>query len=157
MAGLVVVAEKVKDPGSRKGLGFGDPLPYPGNLAATMVGDITPPIDREEEHMVKSFMRDGMLKQLDTLRPAAAGADHLERLARFLDDVPAAWESATSEQRNKLARCLFDEVWLEDKTVVAVKPRPVLGPFFRLNYEEFVNRNIEGDVPRSLELAVTYW
>jgi len=30
------------------------------SLAATMVCDITPPIDREEEHMVKSFMRGGV-------------------------------------------------------------------------------------------------
>ena len=30
------------------------------SLAATMVADITPPIDREYEHMVKSFMRGGV-------------------------------------------------------------------------------------------------
>jgi 2-methylcitrate dehydratase PrpD len=30
------------------------------SLAATMVCDITPPIDREDEHMVKSFMRGGV-------------------------------------------------------------------------------------------------
>ncbi len=71
-------------------------------------------------------------------------ADVLAKLAEFLADVPAAWKAATQEQRNKLARNLFDEVWLRDKTVVAVKPRPELDPFFRLNYEEARNGNIEG-------------
>ena len=96
--------------------------------------------------------RDGLLKRLDGLRPAAAGADHLERLARFLDDIPAAWKSGTSEQRNKLARALFDQVWLKDKVVVAVRPRPELEPFFRLNYEEFVNQNIEGSGSRRVDI-----
>jgi hypothetical protein len=36
-------------------------------------------------------------------------------------------------------------VWLEDRAVIAVKPRPELEPFFRLNYEEFVARNIEDE------------
>ena len=74
--------------------------------------------------------RDEILKQLQALTPQPNGAEHLERLARFLADVPAAWEVATQEQRNKLARCLFDEVWLQDKQVVGIKPRPELEPFF---------------------------
>jgi hypothetical protein len=44
-----------------------------------------------------------------------------------------AWDSAIEEQRNKLARCLFDEIWPKDKAVVAVKPRVEFEPFFRLN------------------------
>jgi len=35
----------------------------------------------------------------------------------------------------RLARCLFQEVWIKDKEVVAVKPHPELKPFFDLNYE----------------------
>jgi hypothetical protein len=57
--------------------------------------------------------------------------------------VPAAWAAATQSQRNKLARALFDQVWLEDKTVIAVKPRTELGPFFRLTYEDFGQKNVE--------------
>ena len=67
-------------------------------------------------------------------------------------NVPVAWEEATQEQRNKLALCLFDEVWVKDKIVVAVKPRAELEPFFRLNYEEFRSRNIEGEIPRCPDL-----
>ena len=87
--------------------------------------------------------------------------EHLERMARFLADVPAAWAAATPEQRNKLARCLFDQVWLKDKEVMAVKPVPELEPFFRLNYEEFLTQNIEDRSSTRVELhlkrELTVW
>ena len=57
-------------------------------------------------------------------------------LARHPDSVGANTVQHPLEQRNKLARCLFEEVWLEDKTVVAVKPKPEPDPFFRLNYQK---------------------
>lgn len=60
-----------------------------------------------------------------------------------MKDVAWAWDAADQGQRNKLARCLFEEVWLKDKQVVAVKPRSEFEPFFRLNYGEFVKENIE--------------
>ena len=96
--------------------------------------------------------RDDIVRQLDLLIPNPAGPEHLEGLARFLADVPSAWSAARQEQRNRLARCLFDQVWVEDKAVVAVKPRPELEPFFRLNYEDFVSENIEGERSRKVEL-----
>ncbi len=55
-------------------------------------------------------------------------------------DVADAWKEATQEQRNKLARTLFQEIWVKDKQVVVVKPQPELAPFFKLNYGEFVNK-----------------
>ena len=98
--------------------------------------------------------RDDILKQLRALTPRSDGAEHLERLAQFLADLTPAWNAATSEQRNKLARCLFDEVWVSDKVVVGVKPRGELEPFFRLNYEVVVCENIEGEIPRRVELPL---
>jgi len=83
-------------------------------------------------------------------------AEHLERMARFLADVPAAWAAATPEQRNKLARCLFDQVWVKDTQVVAVKPLPELEPFFRLNYEEFYKKNIEDEGSTRVELHLEH-
>ncbi len=80
--------------------------------------------------------RDDIRKQLDALSPVPSGSDSLPRLAHFLADVSSAWESATAEQQNKLARALFEEIWIKDKEVVFVKPRPELDPFFRINYEE---------------------
>ena len=55
-----------------------------------------------------------------------SGSDSLPRLVQFLADVSSAWESATAEQQNKLARALFEEIWIKDKEVVFVKPRPEL-------------------------------
>jgi site-specific DNA recombinase len=87
--------------------------------------------------------RDKILDQLRTLVVPKQPAEHLEKMVKFLADVPAAWAEATPEQRSKLAQCLFEQVWLKDKEVVAVKPLPELEPFFRLNYEEFSVKNIE--------------
>jgi hypothetical protein len=52
------------------------------------------------------------------------------RLATFLADVSLAWSAATSEERNLLARQLLSEVAIENKSAVAVKPRPDLLPYF---------------------------
>ena len=90
--------------------------------------------------------RDAILTQMESLKPRVREPRHLDRLAEFLADIPAAWETATHEQRNKLAKALFDQVWLQDKAVVAVKPRLELEPFFALNYEEFLSehQSVEG-------------
>ena len=64
------------------------------------------------------------------------GVRSLERLAHFLANVANAWREANQEQRNKLARILFEEIKLDSGgRVVAVKPRPELEPFFKLSYE----------------------
>ena len=65
--------------------------------------------------------------------PDGGGAndkDAGKRLAGFLADVAAAWTVATPEERNRLARQLFGEAIVENRTLVAVKPRPDLRPFF---------------------------
>ena len=94
-----------------------------------------------------------IVRQLEALAPKLAETDHLDRLDQSLADVPAGWDAGTQEQRNKLARALVDEVWVKDNTVVGVKPRPELEPFFRLNYEEFVKENIERSGSSSQRLS----
>ncbi len=64
----------------------------------------------------------------------------LERVAKFLENVAKAWEEVNQEQRNKLARQLFDEIWVKDKQAIAVKPRLELKPFFQLSYEEWLKK-----------------
>jgi hypothetical protein len=51
-------------------------------------------------------------------------------LAGFLANVPAAWAAATPDERNQLARQLFGQVVIANRTAVAVVPRPDLRPFF---------------------------
>jgi DNA invertase Pin-like site-specific DNA recombinase len=90
-------------------------------------------IGREEYHSEK----DEIEGQLAKLTPFKTSAEPLKRLAEFLASVTIAWDKADNEQRNKLARCLFQEVWVKDREVVAVKPQPEFEPFFKLNWEEF--------------------
>jgi hypothetical protein len=52
--------------------------------------------------------------------------------AALLRDLPAAWDKATAEQRNDLARLVFQSVEIRDDRVVAVLPTPEFAPFFNL-------------------------
>ena len=74
-------------------------------------------------------------RKLQELTPADVRPQTLERLVSFLKDIAAAWEQATQKQRNKLAGCLLEVVWIKDKKVTAVTPRPEFKPFFDLRYE----------------------
>ena len=54
----------------------------------------------------------------------------------FLTNVARSWKVANREQRNKLAKILFQEVVLDSGgKVVVVKPSTELEPFFKLSYE----------------------
>jgi hypothetical protein len=74
-------------------------------------------------------------QQLQSLAPAKDQARGLERLALFLKDISEAWKQADEQQHNRLAKQLFDIVWIKDKRVLAVTPRPEFKPFFRLSCE----------------------
>ena len=73
--------------------------------------------------------------KLQELTPADVRPQVLERLVSFLKEVAAAWEQAIQEQRNKLADCLFEVVWIKDKKVMVATPRSEFKPFFDLRYE----------------------
>ncbi len=85
----------------------------------------------KEEYLQK---REAIQKELRSLTPPEE-ARNLDKLAEFLVNVAEAWEVADQEQRNKMARCLFEEVWVKDKLVLAVTPRPEFEPSFRLDFE----------------------
>lgn len=90
-------------------------------------------IGREEYHSEKDQI-EGQLAKLISFKTSA---EPLKRLAEFLANVTIAWDKANNKQKNSLTRCLFQEVWVKDKEVVAVKPQPEFEPFFKLNWEEF--------------------
>lgn len=88
---------------------------------------------------LKGAFLDGDLDKREYQTRKAALADHLaalpsgdvgRRLAVYLADTASAWRAATPGERNRLARHLFAEAVVENRTVVAVKPRPDLLPFF---------------------------
>ena len=60
----------------------------------------------------------------------------LEKFAKFLGSLAEAWCEADQSQRNRLARTIFEEVWIKDLEVVAVKPREEFEPFFSLEQLE---------------------
>lgn len=67
--------------------------------------------------------------------PCTVDSKVLDRLAMFLKDITVAWERANQEERNTMASCLFEVVWIKDKRVVAVTPQPDFKPFFDHVYE----------------------
>jgi DNA invertase Pin-like site-specific DNA recombinase len=85
-------------------------------------GDLTREAYRAERERLEA--------ELATLRVATSQAEVLVQAAAFLKDLPAAWEAATSEQRNALARLVFESIEIEDDRVLAVVPQPDFAPFF---------------------------
>jgi site-specific DNA recombinase len=106
-------------------------------------GDIT-----KQQYLAE---RDTILRELAQLSPLEEQDKSLDKLAEFLANVADAWNEATQEQRNKIARCLFQQVWIEGKEIVAVRPQPEMKPFFELNFEamkEKLSRNFGKKRPR---------
>lgn len=108
-------------------------------------GDLT-----QEQYLQE---KENALRELQALTPPEVKSQALDRLAEFLSDVTKAWKEANQEQRNRLGRQLFDEIWLKDKQVIAVKPRPELKPFFQLSYEEW-RKEFESESANPLRVAI---
>lgn len=54
-----------------------------------------------------------------------------ERLTTNVANVAGAWKTETAAERNKLAREMFNGVVIDNRTAVAVMPRPDLHAFSR--------------------------
>ncbi len=77
--------------------------------------------------------RNEVLEQLMALPEEVRDLDVVgRRLATYLADLAQAWGDATSDERNRIARQLFQTVVVINRTAVAVVPRPDLRPFFHL-------------------------
>ena len=79
--------------------------------------------------------RKDIKQQLESIVEPEEDEAVLDRLRAFLTDVGLAWERATQEQRNHLAQQLFETIWVRDRLVVSVRPRPELRAFFHLSEE----------------------
>jgi|GEM_PF-2711299 hypothetical protein len=85
-------------------------------------------------NVFKEYKRTEM--QIRQLSPAVSSKDSLKRLANFLANVAEAWRDANQNQRNNLARVLFEEIRLDNGgRVVSVKPRTEFESFFKLSFE----------------------
>ena len=94
-----------------------------------------------EEYSAK---RDEVQEELRGLRPAMEWREIMGRMAEFMKNVAKGWAEADQELSHDLAKQLFEEVWIKDKEVVAVKPRPELDPMFDLQYVDDESSSIFG-------------
>ena len=76
--------------------------------------------------------RDELEQRLTGLQGSADRAAVLRRVAAFLRDLPDAWDIATPEERNALARTVFQTVEIASDLVTAIVPQPEFAPFFNL-------------------------
>jgi hypothetical protein len=67
--------------------------------------------------------------ELDTLAPGPA--PDIDAARRVLDDFSLFWrQEPGAEPRRQLLQHLFDRVWIDDKRVVAVRPKPAFAALF---------------------------
>jgi site-specific DNA recombinase len=77
--------------------------------------------------------REATLSQLANLPADTDPNDEAGRiLANYLTNIGQAWTAATPDERNQMARQLFTDVLVINKTAVAVMPRPEFRPFLEL-------------------------
>ena len=86
---------------------------------------------------------DEINKQLKQLAPAEEKVKNIDKLARFMANIADAWKEASQEQRNKLANLLFSQIWIQDSKVVEVRPVEELRPFFRLSYQQSLEKSMK--------------
>src|SRR5262249_35865737 len=84
--------------------------------------------------------RTAIRRQMQSLQPVQAQAIDLQALASILRDVKLAWDVAEGEERNQLARTLLEDIRVLGRDIIAVKPHEAFAPFFRLNYEHWLER-----------------
>ena len=85
------------------------------------------------ERSAYDAQRGAALAQLAGLPADTDPTDDAGRvLAEYLGNVGRAWGEATADERNRIARQLFADVLVVNKTAVAVMPRPEFRPFLEL-------------------------
>lgn len=90
--------------------------------------------DKPEDEYLKE--RREIQQELGTLRPSQVQPHQLSRLRDFLSSVVLAWREASSEQRNRLAKAIYEDVYVEGDRLVAVRPRDEMRPLFMLGCHE---------------------
>lgn len=56
-------------------------------------------------------------------QPAAVAPIDLQHAAALLADLPALIDAATPDERRQLVGLLFDRIWIQKRTIVAISPR----------------------------------
>ena len=103
------------------------------------------------------------LNEADFLREKAATEQQLaearavpalptmRQMSARITDLVHAWESASEDQRARLAAAILTEIHVEDQRIVAIRPRPALRPYF----EELIETDGRRERETSLGLATS--
>jgi len=51
---------------------------------------------------------------------------------RLAQDIPAAWEAASPQNRKRMIWAIFNRIRISGGTIVSVRPRPETGPLFAI-------------------------
>jgi site-specific DNA recombinase len=74
--------------------------------------------------------RQALEEELQRLAPPTD--PQLDRAQEILGDFPRFWKAEPDPaERRKLINSLFDHIWQDNGTIVAVKPRPAFAPYFK--------------------------
>ncbi|HUG13973.1 MAG TPA: hypothetical protein VMM78_03050, partial [Thermomicrobiales bacterium] len=65
--------------------------------------------------------RDELMRARDALQPAGDRSATLATMAAFLADLTSAWGAATPDERNRLARTMFERLTLKDNQIESVR------------------------------------
>jgi DNA invertase Pin-like site-specific DNA recombinase len=76
----------------------------------------------------------------------------MRQVSARLTDLVRAWSRATDDQRARLVASLITEIHVENRRIVAIRPRLALAPYFR----ELVSAGGRRERETRLELATTY-
>ena len=98
----------------------------------------------ESEYLAE---KEQIKEELSLFTPKQRRPEVIDEFRGFLADASVAWSKATSEQKNRLARQLFDIIWTKNERVVSVRPRPELRPLFQIS-EECQAKSLSGDPDR---------
>lgn len=95
----------------------------------------------------REFLRErGRLdSELAGLTETVDQASLYQHAAALLRDLPAAWEMASPEGRNDLARLIYESIEVTDDWVTSVVPQPSFAPFFLINDTGRRHTNGPGD------------
>jgi hypothetical protein len=74
--------------------------------------------------------RQALQDEIERLAPPAD--PQLAQAERLLSDFAAFWETETSPaERHRLLTTLFEQIWQDNGTIVAAKPRGAFVPYFQ--------------------------
>jgi hypothetical protein len=54
----------------------------------------------------------------------------IRQSSKRIGNIVEAWNDATADQRARLASSMVSELWVTDRTITAVRPRPGWAPYF---------------------------